>query len=132
MSKIKVSGSWGNLLFTSFEIEIGKKNIVINYGGGKNNINLTYPYSKGTNQSDFRKFVDVDFRDNHDYVIDGTNLFLYEGKTYLYNLFLKRELFDDFFETLDKCLGFNFNEAAQNKWEKVIKDGFNEDSMYTY
>ena len=126
MNKIIVKGSWGNTLFTGFDMSIGKKNIAINYGDSKNHVHLTYPYSHGTSQLDFRKFIDAKHRDDYDFVIDGTNLYLYDEKTYLYNLALHMDLIDEFFKTLDKCLGFDFYDVAKNKWEKIIKDGFNQ------
>lgn len=132
MDKIIVKGSWGNTLFTGFDISIGKKNIVINYGDSRNHLHLTYPYSNGTSQSDFHKFIEAKYRDDHDFVIDGTNLSLYDGKTYLYNLSVHMDLIDEFFLTLNKCLSFDFYEVAKNQWEKIIKDGFNQQLYHRF
>jgi hypothetical protein len=126
MSKIVVKGSWGNLLFTGFDITIKKKKIVIDYGDNKNNLHLTYPYKEGTSKEMFNKFIDKDYRDNKDFIIDRSNFYLYNGKTYLYNLVFHEGLEDDFFETLNQCLGFSFKKIAVEKWEKIIKDGYNE------
>jgi hypothetical protein len=126
MSKIVVKGSWGNLLFTGFDITMGKNNIVINYGDSKNHLHLTYPYKDGTNQDMFNKFIEKNYRDNKDFIIDRSNFYLYTEKTYLYNLVFHEGLEDDFFKTLDQCLGFSFKNIAVDKWEKIIKYGYNQ------
>jgi hypothetical protein len=125
MKQISIQGSWGNLVFTAFTIILNKNEIKIFYGDKKNNLRLTFPYHKQTNFSMFEKFAMIDNEEGEfDFLIDGSDFYLYVDKIYKYNLSLYDDLQSEFFDILNHCLGFNFSSEAIQKWEKIIKHHF--------
>lgn len=122
MDKITLSGSWGNLYMTGFEITLDKNQINILYGDELNHIYLTYQYQQGSSFSMFEKYARIQKEKiEMDFIIDGNNFGLYVDDKFTYNLALEEDMCNLFFKDLNQSLGINFKEMAISTWESIIK-----------